>query len=236
MGVVRLTECCAIRNVAGGQGRPPLRTWVDVVRLRKNLRKSAFRVNRYTLLYLKGVDLMEKTLPLYLGPSVIGSVVCNENEREINLFARTYVALSGIYRAYVRGTGGTVLIGVLAPEKSGFSAKKTITESALARDGLSFSDITYAFAYQSESDGVKSHTKWHRMRGDEADSCKDKTVRELVACSGVLCDSTASPTKLALPLFTGRPFPCPELLCLLTPKNIDGTMYGVLELKNGEIC
>ncbi len=177
---------------------------------------------------------MEKTLPLYLGPSVIGSVVCREDERHIVLLAKTYARVHGICRAYVRGSGGRFLIGVLAPDSSFFSAEKSVTKTSLAAEGLSFDGITYAYAVSSSKKHENDITDWKRIDTLSDALCRDSVVCALAKSTDALTDSCFSPTRLAVPLLTGRPFPRPDILCLLTPREINGRLYGVLGIsQNG---
>lgn len=178
---------------------------------------------------------MEKTLPLYLGPSVIGSVVCSENDGHITLLAKTYASLRGICRAYVRGSEGKLLIGVLAPDGTAFSAEKTVSKTALREKGLAFDKITYAYAISSVRTLSEEASEWKRI---EPRTCellrRDDVVYALAKSTDALTDNSFSPTQLAIPLITGRPFPRPDIMCLLTPYEIGGKLYGVLGIsKNG---
>ncbi len=171
---------------------------------------------------------MEKTLPLYLGPSVIGSVVCHEDERHVTLMAKTYATLSGICRAYVRGNESSLLVGVLAPEGTAFSAEKSITKTNLWRAGLTFDDITYAYALCPSNSADDDSTEWRKLDQLPDILCRDKVVCALAKSSDALADSNFAPTRIAVPLITNRPFPRPDILCLLTPCRINGNLYGVL--------
>lgn len=177
---------------------------------------------------------IEKTLPLYLGSSVIGSVICREEERRITLHAKTYATLHGICRAYVKGQSGNLLIGVLAPDNVGFSANRTVSRTALADSGLDFEEITYAYALCPEKKNDATAGTWMQLDSIPEILHKDSAVLALAGSSDVLCDSNFAPTRIAVPLLTGRPFPRPDLLCLLTPGEIDGVLYGILGIsKNG---
>lgn len=178
---------------------------------------------------------MEKTLPLYLGPSVIGSVVISDDEKGLSLSATTYANIDGICRAYVKGDGGDLLIGVLSPDGHRFSARKSISPSALSAEKLSFDKITYAFVSRTAEQKSESVEFFHLAENIPELLCRDKAINALARASGTLTDNPTSPTKLAIPLFTGRPFPRPDILCLLTPKKIGDSFYGVLAIsESGE--
>ena len=177
---------------------------------------------------------MEKTLPLYLRTSVIGSVVCREEDGRILLHAKTYATIRGICRAYVKGRDGNLLIGVLSPERTSFSANRAVTRTALADAGLTFDGITYAYALCPDKKAGLDATDWSKLENIPEILHKDSAVLSLAKSTDVLCDSNFSPTRIAIPLITGKPFPRPDLLCLLTPSEIDGVLYGVLGIsKNG---
>ncbi len=171
---------------------------------------------------------MEKTLPLYLGPSVIGSVVCRDEDVRLSLFARTYIRISGICRAYVRGRNGSLLIGVLSPSEESFTAEKIISKSLLASHGLSFDEITYAYALKSESEIPRENHGWQPIKEIPELLRRDDVIYSLARVSDALSDDADFPTAIAVPLKTDRPFPRPDVLCLVAPRQINGALYGVI--------
>lgn len=171
---------------------------------------------------------MEKTLPLYSGPSVIGSVIISDDGKNIFLSATTYASIDGICRAYVRGDGGELLIGVLSPDGRRFSAKKSVSPSSLSAAKLSFDKITYAFVLRTEKNSSDTGG-FFRLQGDIPELLRHNDVLNTLARGeGTLTDNATAPTMLAIPLFTGHPFPRPDILCLLTPKKIGDSFYGII--------
>ena len=173
---------------------------------------------------------MEKTLPLYLGPSVIGSAVISDDEKNLSLRATTYASIDGICRAYVGGDGGELLIGVLSPDERRFSASKSVSRATLASSKLSFGEITYAFVRRTETQKPEQEKFFHLRENIPEILCRDSVINALARASGTLTDNPSAPTKLAIPLFTGLPFPRPDILCLLTPRKIGDAFYGVLAI------
>ena len=171
---------------------------------------------------------MEKTLPLYLGTSVIGSVVCRKEDLHITLFAKTYVDISGICRAYVRSKNGSLLIGVLSPSDSGFSAKKSISKAALSSEGLDFDEISYAYAIKAGAKAEKHDTDWLPIPEIPESLRRSDVIYTLARTADALFNDKASPTAIAVPLVTDRPFPRPDVLCLVSPRQINGVLYGVI--------
>lgn len=176
---------------------------------------------------------MEKTLPLYLGTSVIGSVICRKEDLHITLFATTYVDISGICRAYVRGKNGSLLIGVLSPSGNSFSAKKSISKSKLSADGLDFDEITYAYAIKDSSKPEEPEADWFPVKEIPEALRKNDVIYTLARTTDALFNDAASPTAIAVPLVTDRPFPRPDVLCLVSPRRINGTLYGVVGVSRG---
>ncbi|MBR5543770.1 MAG: hypothetical protein IKU65_06720 [Oscillospiraceae bacterium] len=178
---------------------------------------------------------MEKTLPLYLGPSVIGSLIARQEGLYTYFFAKTYTSHEGLLRAYVRGHGGTLLVGVLSPDGAAFSAKKTVSETALLGTGLTFEDITYAFVLSDTRLEDELPDKWERLSDFPEVLSGNKILCALAKSQGTLSNDSNSPTKLAIPLLTKKPFPRPDVLCLLTPCEISGELYGIIGIsENGE--
>ncbi|MBE6912843.1 MAG: hypothetical protein E7473_09995 [Ruminococcaceae bacterium] len=175
---------------------------------------------------------MEKTLPLYLGPSVIGSVVCRYEDLHITLSAKTYISISGICRAYVRGKNGNLLIGVLAPSGNSFSAEKSISAQRLSSQGLNFDEITYAYAVKAESKQEDTTSGWFPVREIPEALRRSDVIYALAGTTNALLDNATVPRAIAVPLATDRPFPRPDVLCLASPRQINGTLYGVIGISD----
>lgn len=173
---------------------------------------------------------MQKTLPLYLGPSVIGSVTLDGDEHRLVVFAKTYATLSGICRAYIKSASGKLLVGVLSPDASAYSAKRTFTRESLAREGIVPDEISYAYAESKESSYTPDDDTWQGANELPESIFSNNITATLAKSAGARVNNRENPTKLAVPLFTGRPFPRPDILCLMTPCRIDGEMFGVLGL------
>lgn len=175
---------------------------------------------------------MEKVLPLYLGPSVIGSVtVSGSDDGHIRLFATTYTSIDGIWRAYVKTNEQTLLIGVLAPNGERFEASRELSRETLRLNKISAKDITYAFARCSQR---SDSTDWKAFDTIPEIFRKNDEVHALAKSTGAKFTEEENTPRLAVPLFTGRPFPRPDLLCLMTPERISGELFGVIRIsENG---
>ncbi len=177
---------------------------------------------------------MQKTLPLYLGPSVIGSVVLEGDEHHLRAVAKTYASVSGICRAYIKGRSGTLLVGVLSPDENAFSAKRSFSKGSLRDVGITPEEITYAYVLCKQDSAFQSSDDWESVDELPEILCRNKIISTLAGSFGAKIDKLDFPTKIAVPLFTGRPFPRPDVLCLMTPCRIDGELFGVIGVsKNG---
>ena len=171
---------------------------------------------------------MQKTLPLYLGPSVIGSVIIDGDEHRLTVFAKTYATLDGICRAYITSEAGRLLVGVLSPDGSAYSAKRTFTRESLASSGIIPDEISYAYTEAKEASPRDSEDSWQNAEKLSEYAAGNKILSALAKSTGAKVNSLKNPTRLAVPLFTGRPFPRPDVLCLITPCRINGEMFGVI--------
>ncbi len=171
---------------------------------------------------------MQKTLPLYLGPSVIGSVVLESNEHHLSAVAKTYADVSGICRAYIKSSDGTLLIGVLSPQENAFCAKRHFSKASLLDAGIRPEEITYAYVLCKQTEPAPTFTEWKPVEALPENLLHSKILSTLALSRGAMVDRQDSPTKIAVPLFTGRPFPRSDVLCLMTPCRIDGELFGVI--------
>ena len=177
---------------------------------------------------------MEKVLPLYLGPSVIGSVSLSWDERRLLAVAKTYVTLSGICRAYIKSSAASLLVGVLTPDGAAHTATHTFTKATLSESGIVPEDISYAYALCKEGRPLPDADTFLEVSSPSLFSLENKSIGRLVRSSGARVDNPEKPAKIAVPLFTGRPFPATDILCLMTPVCIDGEVFGVVGInENG---
>lgn len=177
---------------------------------------------------------MEKVLPLYLGPSVIGSVSLTWDEMRLVAVAKTYVTLTGICRAYIKSDMSTLLVGVLTPDGAAHTASHTFTKASLAENGMVPDDVSYAYALCKESAASPSMDFHVRADAFPELSFKNKTIDRLAKSFGARFDNSEKPSVIAVPLFTGRPFPATDVLCLVTPVSIGGEMFGAVGIdENG---
>ena len=173
---------------------------------------------------------MEKVLPLYLGPSVIGSLtISGSDDSAIRLFATTYTSIEGIWRAYVKTNDKTLLVGVLSPKGQCFEASRELSRETLRIGKIRANDITYAFAKRSqEIEG----SAWKTLSEIPEIFCRCDEVCALANSTGARFSDEEDELKLAVPFFTGRPFPRPDLLCLMTPIRISGELFGAFRVSS----
>jgi len=175
---------------------------------------------------------MEKTLPLYLGPSVIGSVTLDGNDRSLHALARTYATLSGICRAYIKSSRASLLVGVLSPDGSSFSAERTFSKNDLTNAEVSPEEISFAYAICKERESFPAFDTWKPCESLSEDFFRNAPLSSLANFRGALVDDAYHPSKIAVPLFGGKPFPRADVLCLVTPAKIGDEFFGVLGISD----
>lgn len=177
---------------------------------------------------------MKKNIPLYLDNSVIGTVNYSFDGVRAHFYAVCTKKLSYIARVYVRSGTGTLLIGVLAPDGDAFSVSKTVTKSTLSANGIDPDSISLAYTTLCRNGNANATPcTWHKPEVfPERLRCRSE-ISALAKSGGALTDDKDAPTRLAVPLMTGRPFPRPDLLCLMTPEEIDGGLYGIIGISKG---
>ncbi len=178
---------------------------------------------------------MKKNIPLHLDNSVIGTLYYSFDGMRAHFHAICTKKLSHIARVYVRSDMGTLLIGVLAPDGDVFAVSKTVSKNTLSANGINPDNISLAYTIVShDGRSVASPCTWLKPEPMPELLKTRSEIFALAKSSGALINKKDTPTRLAVPLLTGRPFPRPDLLCLMTPEEIGGALYGIIGIsKNG---
>ena len=121
---------------------------------------------------------------------------------------------SGLYKVWVRGPGGEMLLGTLAPEGGELRLCRTGSRTGLERAGCwpvagGRAALTYRFPKPGE--GERS---W-RPADDPGRLCRDPLVAESLRGRPGFCQRRAGEyTLLSAPCRPEEPFPLPILFCL----------------------
>ena len=136
----------------------------------------------------------------------------------------------GLYKAWVRGPGGSFLLGTLLPEKGSLRLVRTVSRSSLEQAGCwpvtgGSGVLTYAFSSQPGEENA-----WRPERHPEQ-LCRDALVREsLYGRKGFCSKRKGEVLLLSAPFRPQEPFPLPLLFCLARVEVRGGRPWLVWEL------
>ncbi|MEG1857564.1 MAG: hypothetical protein RR216_02400 [Pseudoflavonifractor sp.] len=134
----------------------------------------------------------------------------------------------GLYKAYLVGSGGRLLLGTLMPEYGRLRLRRTITTDELRRQQVwppTGAEAVLAFGFAAEP--PRKSPVWVR----EDDPGRLLGDRLLAGCAEGLCGGlilrTADGFSLALPYERGRAFPMTPLFCFAHIAVIGAREYAV---------
>lgn len=127
----------------------------------------------------------------------------------------------GLYKVWLHGQGGRLLLGTLAPEGDGLRLRRRLTRSELERGGcwpVTGGETVLAFAFEVD--------KWLREERPER-LVTDVVLRRALGGQTMLLRRRKNGFCLAAPFDIGRPFPLTTLFCLAKPERVEGRSYVV---------
>ena len=134
----------------------------------------------------------------------------------------------GLYKAWLRGAGGKLLLGTLIPEGGALRLRRTIPVSRLEQQGVwppLGAEVALAVPFTQEKNrpprGWKPISDPARLMGDPMLA---KAARRL---TGVLTQSDERGFALAVPFDVHAPFPMPPLMCLARVETLDARPYVI---------
>ena len=130
----------------------------------------------------------------------------------------------GLYKAYLRGPSGRVLLGTLAPEGARLRIRRTLTLDALERQGgwpPVGGELELAFSFGGE----KTPDGWRRADPDRLSFGEPALQAMAVRQGDALCRENGAGFTLACPFSCDRPFPLPALFCLARPVRLGEEWY-----------
>lgn len=151
--------------------------------------------------------------------------------REENLRAQVSVERpddgKGLYKAYIQGRGGRVMLGTMAPEGGMLRIRRTLSLDELRRRGawpIQGGGAELSFSFRQES---RPPAGWQWEEGDSL-LLEEPALGRTVAQQGrVLCRRDGGRMTLAYPFETGREFPLPGLFCLARVEGFDGQPFAL---------
>ena len=136
----------------------------------------------------------------------------------------TPLRTDGIYKVWLRGDGGEMLLGALVPEGGMLRLCRTLSVGELRRCGCwpvrsARWGMAYPFRQQQTGDG------WYW----EEDPCRfvDRETRELGQWCRMLCRKRQNGTDLACPVKHDAPIALVHLFCLAQVEQLRGEKFFV---------
>jgi hypothetical protein len=133
----------------------------------------------------------------------------------------------GLYKAWVRGRGGSLLLGTLTPEQGRLTLSRTLSRSMLEQAGCwpvtgGNTVLVFPFADQPEEGET-----W-RPEPDPARLCADPLLRALLrGRAGFFSGQEGDTRLLAAPFSPQKEFPLPVLFCLAQVEERAGHLWLV---------
>ena len=127
----------------------------------------------------------------------------------------------GLYKVWVRGTNGRLLLGTLAPEGDGLRLRRRLARTQLERSGcwpITGGETVLSFSFE--------RAQWSREAHPE------RLVKDVVLCRAlngqtVLLRRREGELCLAAPFDPARPFPLTPLFCFAEIRRVEGKAQAV---------
>lgn len=120
----------------------------------------------------------------------------------------------GLYKVWVRGRGGSLLLGTLTPENGRLALSRTLSRSTLGQAGcwpVTGGNTVLVFPFTEQSEEGEP---W-RTEPDPARLCRDPLLRALLrGRTGFFSGQEGEARLLAAPFSDQKEFPLPVLFCL----------------------
>jgi len=152
-----------------------------------------------------------------------GQLTVREEGPRVRLEAwRRYGA--GIYKVWLRGGGGRMLLGTLAPDRGGLSLVRTLSRQSLEHAGCW--PITGGETVAARM-APQPSARWEPA-GQVQELLRDPILRRCAAeTQGLLLRRTGEGFDLAAPYDPLRPFPMAPLFCLAQVEQLRGQPYVI---------
>lgn len=141
----------------------------------------------------------------------------------------------GLYKAYLMGTGGRLLLGTLMPENGALRLHRMRSIAELRKKGcwpVTGGALELAFTFGEER---AAHGAWSR-EGSPARLMGDRELQGAVgALGGLLCRREKGGFALAVPYDKKAAFPLPTLFCFAQMEPLNGRLH-VLFYFNAHGC
>lgn len=127
----------------------------------------------------------------------------------------------GLYKVWVHGRSGQMLLGTLAPEGGQLCLRRRLSCSELERCGcwpVTGGRSVLAFSFRRDAGTREDHPE---------QLVQDAVLRQALRGKSVLLRRTEGGFQLLLPFEVGQPFPLVPLFCLSKLQTVEGQRYAV---------
>lgn len=154
-----------------------------------------------------------------------GRLEVREDGARVHLSVCRKLDSAGLYKVWLRGPRGELLLGTLTPDGRYLRLGRTMSRDALNSAGcwpITGGRAALAFAFSNQA-----QPGWRWERRPSLRLC-DPVLREAADNFGpMLLREDRCGFLLAAPLDLQRPFPIPPLFCLGRPIQVDGRLHVV---------
>lgn len=126
----------------------------------------------------------------------------------------------GLYKVWLYGSGGRLLLGTLAPEGDRLWLRRRVFRQELERGGcwpVVGGECVMAFPFGQHAGGWQREERPNRLVTEELRGCFDGRT--------ALCRKEGEGFVLAFPFDPIHPFPAPPLFCLARLERVEGRWY-----------
>lgn len=163
-----------------------------------------------------------------------GTLAVREEGERVHLSAGRPADSSGLYKVWVRGQKGELLLGTLAPEGGNLCLRRTLSRAALSQAGAwpvtgGRTAMVYAFS-ANQPRGEKPLWRWERC---PARCLHDGVLREAAQNWGPMLIRREGEGFLLAALFDPeRPFPMTPIFCFGRLQRVEGRDHVVFLFDN----
>ncbi len=156
-----------------------------------------------------------------------GQLEVREEGAQVHLSVRRGLDGAGLYKVWVRGDQGELMLGTLIPDGRYLRLERTMSRDSLAAGGcwpIAGGKTVLAFTF-SQQEEEKKQADW-RWEHRPSLRLHDPVLREAAAAWGsMLIREDQRGFQLAAPLDPYRPFPITPLFCFGQPVRVDGQTH-----------
>ncbi len=155
-----------------------------------------------------------------------GRLAVREDGAQVRFSAQRRTDGAGLYKVWVRGAGGEMLLGTLAPEGPRLRLERAMSRDSLERAGcwpVTGGRTVLAFSFAPQGKAERPGWRWEQRPGRRL---RDPVLRECADGWGpMLVREDGQGFWLAAPLDVSRPFPMAALFCLGHVVRVDGQTH-----------